>query len=344
VARPIPRDGPYYVSSISPDRTVLLRNPNYSGTRLRRPARIVYSTGTPTSQAVSLADQGELDYLPDNGDAGPLVSSGGLLDQRYGPGSAAARRGDQRYLHNPTPGWNAVVLNASRPLFRSLRMRVAVEYALDRVALARSYDDVPGESIVPPAVAGFGDARPFPLRGDLETARRLAGRGRRTATLYYCTNGVFGGSGQLQPAVLIRRQLARIGIAVSITSPSCNDDDRDDANARRADLILAGNYDPLLDPEGFIAGVVHGDWHRSALGRGLWTDPRFLARLRRAHAARGAARVAAFRRIEHDLLRAAPIAVYGSWDGTLGYFSPHTGCRIVLPGARALDLGALCKK
>jgi ABC-type transport system substrate-binding protein/predicted Ser/Thr protein kinase len=344
VARPIPRDGPYYVTSVSTERTVLLRNPNYRGTRPRKPARIVYSTGTPTIKAVSLADQGELDYLPDNGNAGPLVSGGGPLDQRYGPASTAARRGDERYLHGPTPAWDAVVLNASRPLFRPLRMRLAVEHALDRVALAHSFGDVPGESLVPPAVAGFGHAGVYPLHGDLVRARRLAGRGRHTATLYYCTNGVFGGTGQLHAAVLIRRQLARIGIAVSITSPSCGNDDRDDANARRADLILGSTYSSVLDPEAFLAGVVDGDFHRSALGAGLWTQPGFRARLRHAHALSGAARVGAFRRIESDLLRAAPIAVYGYWDGTIGYFSPRVGCRIVRPGVGVIDLGALCKK
>jgi ABC-type transport system substrate-binding protein len=343
VARPIPRDGPYYVASISGDRTVLLRNPNYPGKRPRRPARIVYSTGTPTSEAVSLADHSELDYLPDNGNAGSLLSGGGLLDRRYGPGSAAARRGDQRYLHRLTPAWDAVVLNASRPLFRSLRMRLAVQYALDRVALAHSFNDVPGESLVPPAVAGFGRAV-YPLRGDLDKARRLAGEGRHRAVLYYCTNGVFGGSGQVHPAVLIRRQLARIGIDVTITSPACNADDKHDANSRRADLVLASQYDPVLDPEGFIVSTVESDYHHGLLGRGLWTTPRFRARLRRAHALRGAARLAAFRRIDLDLLRAAPIAVYGDWDFTVGYFSPHVGCRIIPPGVGAIDLGALCTK
>jgi serine/threonine-protein kinase len=344
VARPIPRDGPYYVASISSDRTILLRNPNYGGARPSRAARIVYSTGTPTSEAVSLADHGELDYLPDNGNAGPLVAGGGLLDERYGPGSAAARGGDGRYLHRPTPGWDAVVLNASRPLFRSRRMRLAVQYALDRVELARSSHDIPGESIVPPAVAGFGDAGVYPLRGDLELARGHAGRGLRRATLYYCTNGVFGGSRQLQPAVLIRRQLARIGIAVTITSPSCSGDDEDDATARRADLVLGSYFDPVLDPERFITSTVHSHFHHGLLGRGLWTDRRFLARLRRAHAARGTARVAAYRGVEDELLRAAAIAVYGSWDGTLGYFAPGVGCRIIPSGVGVVDLGALCKR
>jgi ABC-type transport system substrate-binding protein/tRNA A-37 threonylcarbamoyl transferase component Bud32 len=343
VARPIPRDGRYYVSSISSDRTVLLRNPNYGGDRPRLPARIVFSTGTPTSEAVSLTDHGELDFLPADGNAGALVSRGGLLDRRYGPGSAAARHGHQRYLHKLTPAWDAVVLNASRPLFRSLRMRRAVEYALDRVALARSYHDVPDGSLVPPAIAGFGRNDPYPLRGDLGRARRLAGPGHHRAVLFYCANGVFGGSGQLQPAVEIRRQLARIGIDVTITSPPCNADDRHDANSRRADLILASDYDQVLDPEGFIASTVETDYHRGLLGQGLWTGRGFRAELRRAHALRGAARLAAFRQIELELLRAAPIAVYGNWDFTVGYFSPQVGCRIIPPGIGAIDLGALCK-
>src|SRR5204863_5678959 len=109
-------------ASITGERTVLLRNANYGGTRPRKPARIVYSTGIPTTEAVSLADHGELDYLPDGGNAGSLVSGRGPLDLRYGPDSAAARRGDQRYLHRSVPAWHGVVLNASRPLFRSLRM------------------------------------------------------------------------------------------------------------------------------------------------------------------------------------------------------------------------------
>jgi ABC-type transport system substrate-binding protein len=344
VARPIARDGPYYVASIRSERTVLLRNPNYGGTRPRRPVRIVYSTGTPTSEAVSLADHGDLEYLPDNGDAGALVSRAGLLDRRYGPGSAAARNGDERYLHRPVPAWDAVVLNASRPLFRSIRMRRAVAYALDRVPLARGFDDVPGASIVPPAVAGFAHAPPYPLRGDLEAARRLAGGGRHRATLYYCTNGAFGGSNQTQPAVMIRRQLARIGIAVSITNPSCAADNRHDRNSRRADLILASTYDTLLDPERFISTVVFSNFRGGALGQGVWTDPAFRARLRRAHVLHGSARDVAFRRIEADLLRAVPVVVYGYWDGTIGYFSPYVGCRIVPPGVGVIDLGALCAK
>ena len=343
VTGPIPRDGPYYVASANADRTVLLRNPNYAGTRTRRPARIVYQTGPPTPEAVSLTDHGELDYLPDAPYVASMLEAGGLLDRRYGPASPAARRGDQRYLRVPTAAWNAVVLNASRPLLASVRMRRAVMYALDRTALAASFDDVPSESIIPPAVGGFGTASVYPLQGDLAMARRLAGHRRHHATLYYCTNGPFGGSGQVQPAVIIRRQLARIGIDVTITSPPCASDNRYDVNGRRADLILGTVYSDVLDPAIFVHSAISGTAYGAALGPGLWTDPRFLARVHRADGLRGAARVTAFRRIEDDLLRAAPIAVYGSWNGTVGYFSRRVGCRIIPTGVGIIDLAALCK-
>jgi hypothetical protein len=81
----------------------------------------------------------------------------------------------------------------------------------------------------------------------------------------------------------------------------------------------------------------------AALGRGLWTQPTFLARVRHVGTFRGAARLSAYRRLEHELLRAAPIAVFGSfYDGH--YFSRRVGCRIVPPGVGAVDLGALCKR
>jgi hypothetical protein len=107
---------------------------------------------------------------------------------------------------------------------------------------------------------------------------------------------------------------------------------------------MASTYNSTLDPELFFQTVMARDYLGAALGRGLWSEPGFLARLRRAHALGGAARAAAFHRLENELLRAAPLAVYGHWNGTVGYFSPRTGCRVIASGLGVLDLGVLCKK
>ena len=57
--------------------------------------------------------------------------------RRYGPGSPAAAHGDQRYFATPLPALDFYRLNTHRPLFADVRLRQAVNYAIDRAALAR---------------------------------------------------------------------------------------------------------------------------------------------------------------------------------------------------------------
>ena len=343
VVRPIPSDGPYYVATNSSDRTVLLRNPKYGGRRQRQAQRIVFTYNRPTEESVALANQGKIDYLPSGFGASNLVDLHGPLDRKYGPGSAAARAGDARFIHSPSPGADELILNAARPLFRSERLRQAAAYALDRSALALAFNDVPADGIVPPAVPGFGTQHRYPLdKPDLATARRLAGPGRHHAVLYFCTNGVFGGTNQRGVAVLIRQQLARIGIAVSVTSPPCGPEQQYDAAAKRSDLIMVSTFNPLLDPEQFIDQTVRFGQNGSALGRGTWTSPAFLARVAHARVLRGRARTKAYMAIENDLLRAAPIVPYGTfYNGD--YFAKQIGCKVIPPGVGVIDLSTLCK-
>jgi ABC-type transport system substrate-binding protein len=344
VTGPVPSDGPYYVSSNTTTRTVLLRNPNYAGTRPRLAQRIVFSFGQPTQQALALANEGGIDFVPPGFGASGLVDLHGPLDRTYGPGSAAARAGDARFIHSPEPGVDELVLNASRPLFRSVRMRRAVAYALDRRALAIAFDDVPADGIVPAAVPGFGTARVYPLEGpDLAAARRLAGGGRHRAVLYFCTNGVFGGTNQRAVAVLIRAELARIGVEVAVTSPPCGPNQSYDANAKHADLIMVSEYNTLRDPEQYLERVLQPGLNGAAVGTGSWSRPGFRARLRRARRLSGGARRSAYRQIEREILRAAPIVPYGSFYSG-DYFARKVGCKVVPPGVGVIDLAALCKR
>ena len=130
---------------------------------------------------------------------------------------------------------------------------------------------------------------------------------------------------------------------VSIVAPPCSADNRYDAHSRQADLILTSTFSPILDPEAFLSQLLSHGQLGSALGSGLWTEPQFLARVRRAAAFTGSARRATYRRLEQELLRAAPVAAFGSfYDGH--YLSPHVGCRIVQEAANVIDLGMLCKR
>ena len=139
------------------------------------------------------------------------------LKRHYGPGSRAAKAGRQRYFVNPFLSLDWLSLNTSRPLFASARMRKAVNYAIDRRALTRqgglnhASRSIPTDQYLPPGMPGFTDARIYPLRPDLETARRLAGTGRRTAVLY--------APDDRQPARLaeiVKANLKAIGIDVQI--------------------------------------------------------------------------------------------------------------------------------
>ena len=337
--QPIASAGPYYTASVEGDRTVLLRNPNYAGSRPRRATRIVYTEEIPTPQAVSLTDRGSVAYLPGDSDNYSLLAVGGPLDQRYG---AAARAGRQRYFLEPIPFLDGIVLNARRPLFHDLRLRRAVNYALDRPALAAAFYDTPADGIVPPAVPGFAAGRVYPTDGpDLRIARRLEGGRSRRAVLFFCTSFPYGDPALSRIAVIVRSDLARIRVAVSIVeSQQCPS--RYDAKVEGADLLLFTNFgDPERDPEPFLDHALAVGRYGSVLGPGPWSSPAFRQRVDRARVLLGQARTRAYAGLEEQLMRAAPFAVYGSYVSP-EYFAPGVGCKVFQPALGFVDLGALC--
>jgi ABC-type transport system substrate-binding protein/tRNA A-37 threonylcarbamoyl transferase component Bud32 len=338
---PPPSAGPYYVSSVQGDRTVLLRNPNYHGERPRRPERIVLTNDTPTAKAVALADAGAVDLLPwDFDNTSNLLLPGGVLDQRESPAGVAARPNRQRFFRYHAPLVDYIVLNADRPLFRNAPLRRAVNYVLDRSALARSFGDAPDDQIVPSAVPGFAPGHSYPIdHPDLRAARLLTAGRRRRAQLYFC-----GNPQERKVASIVSSNLRRIGIVVAIDqAQSCPD--HYDARSRSADLILfSALQNEERDPQPFLEQSLARDGRfGSALGRGLWTSSRFRRELERARPLRGTARTAADRRLLDELMRAAPFAVYGSWVWS-EYFSPKVDCRVFQGEYGFVDIGTLCKR
>jgi ABC-type transport system substrate-binding protein len=234
-----------------------------------------------------------------------------------------------------------IVFNTNRPLFRSVRLRRAVNEAIDRRALADAYADAPVDTIVPPAVPGFPAGRVYPLSGpDLAAARRLARPGSRHAVLYWCGPDVR----QRTLAHIIRSNLRQIGIGVSV-STSAHCPSHYDAQTKRADLILfTGLGSEERDPAPFLAKALARDGSAgSALGPGLWTTAPFRRALARAALLSGVARQRAYARLLDELTRSAPFAVYGSFIWS-EYFSPKVGCKVFQAEYGVVDLGALCKR
>jgi ABC-type transport system substrate-binding protein/tRNA A-37 threonylcarbamoyl transferase component Bud32 len=329
----IPSLGPYYSAGSADGRTVLLRNQNYRGLRPQRVARIVYTPDVPTPTAVAQVARGEIDYLPTDLDSYSLLAPGEQLDRRYGPTSTAARHGEQRYFLQPQPGVDEIVFNTRRPLFRGLRLRRAVNYALDRPALAAVWGEPPADRYIPPAVPGYPRRHVYPLAGpDLRTARQLTRGGRRHAVLYFC-----GDSANRRVAEIVRSNLSRIGIGISIVgSQGCFS-----AKAARADLLLA-RFDSLeRDPAPFLREALADGVDGVPLGAGPWHDRSFRRRLEQANELSGRARLAAYARLDAELVRAAPFAVYGSLVHP-DYFSPRVGCKVFQSAYHVADLGAIC--
>ncbi len=330
---PVPTDGPYYFASVMGDRTVLLRNVNYGGHRARRAARIVITDDVPTPKAVALVDSGQLDYLPfDFGDGTSLL----------GPqGSLAAHATRQRFFLHPQPMFDMVVFNTQRPLFRHVRLRQAVEYALDRPAMARAYwDAAASERIV--QIPGYDSGHVYPVsRPDLGAARRLAGPQKRRAVLLMPCD--FGAT---DAASVLRSNLRPIGISVRIVHDGGCDPNAVRAAFRKADMIIGTALQCSVcerDPAPFFEAVLeHGLWG-TPLPPGPWSAPAFQKQLARAAPLRGPARVAAFTRLDDELAREAPFAVYGSYQYD-EYFGARVGCKRFPPFQQGVDLGSLCVK
>jgi hypothetical protein len=337
--RPLASAGPYYIASSAGGRSVLLPNPNYHGPRPRRSTRIVFDENVPETTAIALVDHGAADLIPASG-AGDLLVPGGLVDRRARRSSALGRR----YHLYPGPLIDYLVFNTRRPLFRALRLRRAVDEALDRRALAAGFADAPGDQVVPPAVPRYPPGRVFPLGPDLGAARRLAGRRRRRAVLYIC-----GDPREPTLARIVATDLARVGIGVSVTQDAqCPGSSSAVTRASRgADLLLVQGWPyseaDERDPAQSIEQVLDAGLFGRPVPSAGWDGQSFRRRLERARRLQGAARAVALRRLADELTRSGPLAVFGSWEWP-EYFSPKLGCVVYQSVYAVADLGALCRR
>jgi peptide/nickel transport system substrate-binding protein len=332
VSGPIPSAGPYYVRSQTASQTVLDRNPRYTGNRPRRPARIIYLTGTTTSKAAALAQAGRVDVIPSDYDPnGPLVP-GGPLDRRFGSGSSP------RYRLSPAPGVDMVAFNTRSGPFADARLRQAVNYALDRRALAGVFKEAATDGYVPPGVPGARPGAIYPMSPDVARAKKLArGAAGRKVRLYFC-----GEAPNMRIAQIVRDNLRPLGLKVSITqSLGCLNGP--DPKAKGADMALVTYATHELDPAPFMRAVL-GDTSAFGPNASLVPSnvPGFRAGLDAADRLTGAPRLAAYQRLERDVAtRAAPFASFGAFVAP-EFVSARLKCAPVQGAYHFTDLAAIC--
>ncbi|MGN6379883.1 MAG: ABC transporter substrate-binding protein [Gaiellales bacterium] len=328
-SRPIPSAGPYYIKSYVPNREVILaRNRYYPGPRSAHLKTITYVI-SPHSSWQSVAS-GRADYDPGDPPPPPSVLA------RVGPGSVGERNGHQQAFVNPStaPAVDFFALNTTRPLFRHTDVRRAVNYAINRVALAATTGApgaTPTDQYLPSNMPGFpGNGRAYPAVPDLRLARALMRRsGVRLpahAILYTCSDN----SGCRARATLLRRELARIGITLTVRSFVRPVQFQRDNTGRGFDIADEGVTFVIEDP-GFLFTAGYGFVRLGPYQPAMVSVDRTIPPNR-------ARSFEAF-----DLLvarRYAPLAAYAIPNQT-DYFSSRVGCQVYQP-VFGIDLTQLC--
>jgi YVTN family beta-propeller protein len=334
--RLIPSAGPYYVASETPGQAVvLLHNPNYKGNRPHRLERIELTLGVSRQKAVAQIESGATDFATD----GVPRSDAHELAAQYGPGSVETKKGRQQYFVDPVPEVDFLVLNTHRPLFRDVRLRKAVNYAIDRRALVRlgspfaQRSSRPADQYLPPGVPGFRDVRIYPLTPNVVAARRLAGGKKRVAVLYTCND-----SNCKRIALLVKANLKAIGIVVQVKTFNGNAYFQRLGRAGEPyDLAVMGWLADRLDPSDFLNVLLEGDVLPT------FDDAAYDRRLAAVANLSGPRRYIAYATLDTELARdAAPwVAFSNSVDHD--FFSARMGCQVYQP-IYGVDLAALCIK
>ena len=332
-----PSAGPYWITEYRKgDRIEIRRNRFYGGERkVRLDGFDVDLRGGNPVELLRSIERGDADWgwmL-----AGVFMSPGLDFGAKYG-------LNESRFWMLPGHALRMLAFNTSRPLFRNnLRLRQAVNFALDRRALvASSYGPLATPATdqhLPPGVPGFRNANVYPLDGDLDRARELA-RGHLRGGKAILRLHTFGP--MIEIAQLVKERLAKIGLEIELevdpgyelTSPA---------------EALHGNWDigfviwlpEIPDANEYLKGFL--DAHR----QGGETLTRMRSKLAAAALARaallpqGRARNRAFADVDKTIARdIAPVAMLSVLNvATLVSERVDPDCMVLRP---ALDLAVAC--
>ncbi len=333
----IPSAGPYSVVAFTAGRGVVVaRNPNYHGNRPDQFARIELSSNVSPMQAITAVETGRADYA----DGGEIpAADANTLAARYGANSPAARAGHQQYFVRAESGLDFYMLNSHRALFSHERLREAVNYAIDRAALARLGDPLaampekPLDHYLPPGIPGYRDIDVFPSKPDLARARRLAkGFAGSTVVLYTC-DATFC----RQQAQIVKTDLAAIGLRVAVKKFQLDAMfSREQHPGEPFDMAYGNWIADYPDPADFLNLLLEGGTYLPTL-----RDSRVRAELAAAAKLTGTQRYLTYGRLDQQIAtNAAPLVAFGAISSH-DFFSARIGCEVYSP-VYGMELGALC--
>jgi DNA-binding SARP family transcriptional activator/ABC-type transport system substrate-binding protein/streptogramin lyase len=321
VETPVPSAGPYYLAQHTDSFAVLKRNPNYRGPRRPQLDSIVYEFAVKPGDAAARIAKGTLDYVAE-------------YDPALAPNGAAARLAGSRYRFTPdsTGSVKFLQFNVGRPLFSNIRLRRAVQYAIDRRALAALEGDIgamPATRLLSSRLPGFSATPIYPLRPNLRKARDLMG-GRHVRAVFATfdpTTDPYGAAFAKE----VQRELARIGLTTTVI-PLTNADYANGTLAQKfaqSDLIWGGGSANSADPVPYLQDLFLPKSDRARLAH--------IATLSSPRREQQAAALVA--KIERQSL----FAVYAN-GAVAQIVSRRLGCVVHQPEYGGVDLAALCLK
>jgi len=326
----LPGAGPYTITEFVPsERLVLKRNPFYRGSR---PDHVDEIDFAPSPDSVRAVESGAADYA-ELGNPSDVTG----LAPKYRP-----------QLHVvPGIGVRYVVLNSSQRLFGdNVRLRRAVNFALDRPALLRARGgSITGsltDQYLPPSMPGYVDAQVYPLRRpDVKKAKALArGHTRGGKAVLYIKDTPI----DIAQSQIIQRDLRPIGIEVKVKKfPGPALFQKLFTPGTPYDMTVLGFGPDYWDPYAILNVLFDGRMIGTpyTFDLGYFDSPKYNALLAGASKLTGPKRYRTYGQLDVDLAQnAAPMVAYES-ESALSFVSKRVGCIVLNP---FLDLAAVCVK
>ena len=257
---------------------------------------------TNLDQSLLQVKSGQSDY-----DAGGLPATAhASLAQQYG----VNKGGNFRYFVNGGLNVDYIALNTSRNAFKSVGMRKAANYAIDRPAMVRVRGAFAGhrdDQILPPGLAGYKDIKAFPIKGaDYPKAKSLASGagGCKDVTLYTANSSI----GQ-NLAQVFKYNLGQIGCNVNVKLlQGFQIYIATGTKGEPYDAALVGWFADYADPYDFIDILFNGDNIHEANNNNLsyLNVPALNKQMRAANALTGDTRSAAYQNLDLEITRSTP--------------------------------------
>jgi peptide/nickel transport system substrate-binding protein len=343
--------GPYYVDSYTPNRSIVLKkNPNWTDAAgFHRPAyadEIDYTSLTEnTDQGTLQVRNGQIDYSPDALAPAQFFQ----LNKEFGP-KGTWSGGYQRFFITPGAIVWYLALNVTRPAFSNPLVRQAVNYAIDRAAIAQTAGfgaEVPAEKYLPPQIAGSAEEKViYPVDGpDLTKAKALMTQAGvttpLTAVLYTCNQAPCP-----DRAAVIQANLKAIGITVEIKEFDRGVQfGKEGTKGEPFDIADEGWIADYYDAYDFLNILLDGSHIPATNGNDFSyiNDPTLNKALDHANTLTGDARNQAYGAIATGLKADGGLAPWAprAFGTTIDFFGPKIGCQVD-QGSYGMALNSFC--